>query len=156
MSIVFWLVSGCLIAPSPDAGATPAPAPCDPEGPPAIAPLDVLGRPLATCSTDPLTGWFRDGSCRTDTSDRGLHTVCASLTTDFLAYTKARGNDLSTPRGSFPGLQPGDRWCLCAARWDEARRAGVAPEVVLEATDDAALGVVTLDHLKAHATPSPH
>jgi len=125
-------------------------ASCNPEGPPAIAPLNVMGSPLAVCSTQPLTGWFRDGTCRTDRSDRGLHTVCAMLTDEFLAYTKGQGNDLSTARGSFPGLQAGDRWCLCAARWEEARRDGHAPPVILEATDDAALKVVRSADLVEH------
>ncbi|MEO0602574.1 MAG: DUF2237 domain-containing protein, partial [Myxococcota bacterium] len=125
-----------------ECAAEDAPSTCNPEGPPARDPQSVLAEPLAICSTQPLTGWFRDGTCRTDTADRGLHTVCAELTDGFLDYTKARGNDLSTPRGGFPGLKSGDRWCLCAARWEEARRAGVAPPVVLEATDDAALRVI--------------
>ncbi len=129
---------------------TDAPSTCNPKGAPAARPLNVLGAPLAKCSVDPLTGWFRDGTCRTDVADRGLHTVCAELDEGFLAYTKSRGNDLSTARGSFPGLSPGDRWCLCAARWEEARQAGVAPRVVLEATDDAALRVVDRAHLEGH------
>ncbi|MEO1172927.1 MAG: DUF2237 domain-containing protein [Myxococcota bacterium] len=117
-------------------------------------PTSVLGAPLATCSLDPLTGWFRTGSCKTGPRDRGVHVVCASMTEDFLSFTKAKGNDLSSPRGSFPGLKPGDRWCLCASRWEEARRAGHAPKVVLNATDDAALRVVEMKSLKAHALPT--
>jgi hypothetical protein len=114
---------------------------------------NVLGTPLALCSTNPLTGWHRDGCCNTDAQDRGLHTVCAVLTEEFLAFSKAAGNDLSTPRPEFgfPGLNPGDRWCLCAARWEEARRAGFAPEVVLEATHEKTLEITALGHLQAHA-----
>lgn len=117
-------------------------------------PVSVLGAPLASCSTDPMTGFFRDGSCRTGPSDRGVHVVCATMTDEFLAYTRAQGNDLSSPSAShgFPGLEPGDRWCLCAARWDEAREAGVAPAVVLEATETAAASVVSVEALQAHAT----
>ncbi|MEM6533000.1 MAG: DUF2237 domain-containing protein [Myxococcota bacterium] len=119
----------------------------------ARGPTNVLGAPLGTCSLDPLTGWFRTGSCKTGPRDRGVHVVCASMTEDFLSFTKSKGNDLSTPRGSFPGLKPGDRWCLCASRWEEARRAGHAPKVVLEATDDAALRVVEIKNLESHALP---
>ena len=115
--------------------------------------LNVLGRPLQPCGTDPVTGYFRDGCCRTDASDRGLHVVCAVVTAEFLAFSQRRGNDLSTPRPEFdfPGLQPGDRWCLCANRWLEAWMEGVAPRVVLQATHLNALGVVTLDQLRALA-----
>ena len=120
---------------------------------PAPGALNVLGDPLETCSTAPLTGWFRDGSCRTDARDRGVHVVCAEMTGAFLEFTRTQGNDLSTPRegSGFPGLRPGDRWCLCAARWDEARNAGFAPPVVLEASDDRALDLVALEHLKSAA-----
>lgn len=113
---------------------------------------NVLGTELEGCSTDPLTGFFRDGCCRTGPSDHGRHVVCSVMTTAFLAYTKARGNDLSTPRPEFqfPGLQPGDRWCLCALRWKEALEADVAPLVVLEATHVAALKYVDLQVLKVH------
>lgn len=86
-----------------------------------------------------MIGWYRDGYCRTDEQDRGLHTVCATMTRSFLEYTKSKGNDLSTPNSYFPGLKPGDSWCLCAARWDEARRAGFAPKVKLEATNEVCL-----------------
>ncbi len=115
--------------------------------------LNVLGTPLQPCGTEPMTGYFRDGCCRTDASDRGLHVVCAVLTAEFLAFSRARGNDLSTPRPEFdfPGLRPGDRWCLCANRWLEAWIEGVAPAVVLEATHLNALGVVTLDQLQSRA-----
>jgi len=110
--------------------------------------LNVYGRPLQICSLDPLTGWFRDGYARTDSYDRGLHTVCAEMTSQFLDYTKRLGNDLSTPRGSFPGLNPGDKWALCAVRWKEAFRAEKAPKVFLEATNIKALDVVNLRDLE--------
>lgn len=116
-------------------------------------PRNVLGGELEPCSFDPLTGWYRDGCCNTDEADRGLHTVCAVVTAEFLAFSQSVGNDLSTPRPEygFPGLTPGDRWCLCAGRWEEARRAGFAPEVVLEATHEKTLEVTLLGHLQAHA-----
>lgn len=114
---------------------------------------NVLGGPLASCSEDPLTGWLRDGCCRTDGLDFGRHVVCAVMTEEFLAFTRSRGNDLSTPvpEHGFPGLKPGDRWCLCVDRWREALTAGFAPPVVLAATHIAALGVVSLDDLEAHS-----
>lgn len=120
------------------------------------APADasnVLGGTLEPCSTDPMTGFYRDGCCTTGPEDRGLHTVCAVMTEEFLSFTKAQGNDLSTPRPefNFPGLEPGDRWCLCAVRWQEAVAADVAPPVVLEATHEKALTVADLEDLKAHA-----
>jgi uncharacterized protein (DUF2237 family) len=116
-------------------------------------PTNVMGGPLLPCSVAPITGFFRDGCCNTGPEDLGLHVVCAEMTADFLTFSHARGNDLSTPRPElgFAGLQPGDRWCLCAARWDEARRAGAAPPVLLEATHVAALQVVKLEDLRAHA-----
>ncbi len=116
--------------------------------------LNVLGTPLRSCSVDPLTGIFRDGSCRTCEEDGGSHTVCAEMSTDFLAYSRLRGNDLSTPlpQYNFPGLQPGDRWCVCAARWLEAERAGCAPPVNLLATEQSALAIIPLDTLKRYAT----
>jgi len=100
-----------------------------------------------------MTGWYRDGCCNTDARDQGMHTVCAIMTAEFLAFSKASGNDLSTPRPEygFPGLKPGDRWCLCAARWQEAFAAGAAPRVVLAATHARTLSVCTLDDLKAYA-----
>ena len=115
--------------------------------------LNVLGQPLEPCSTTPLTGFYRDGCCNTGPDDRGLHTVCAVMTDDFLAFSKARGNDLSTPRPEFrfPGLKAGDRWCLCAARWQEAYLAGKAPRVALRSTHQATLAVCALADLKAHA-----
>ncbi|MEM8493946.1 MAG: DUF2237 domain-containing protein [Planctomycetota bacterium] len=114
---------------------------------------NVLGQPLQTCSTDPLTGFTRTGCCVDRDDDPGQHTLCAVMTAEFLAFTAAAGNDLSTPRPEFrfPGLKPGDRWCLCVGRWKEALDAGCAPPVALDATHEAALGVVTLDDLQAHA-----
>ena len=114
---------------------------------------NVLGEPLQSCSTNPLTGFFRDGCCRTSSEDLGRHVVCVEVTRDFLAFSRARGNDLSTPRPEFgfPGLRPGDRWCLCALRWKEANAANKAPRVYLHATDAAALDVVALADLKRHA-----
>ena len=115
--------------------------------------LNVLGGPLAACSNDPITGFFRDGCCNTGSTDQGLHTVCAIMNDAFLAYSKTVGNDLSTPLPDFgfPGLKVGDRWCLCAARWEQARLAGKAPGVVLAATNRASLMLCQLDDLKAHA-----
>lgn len=114
---------------------------------------NVLGGPLQACNFDPTTGFFRDGHCHTCAQDTGSHTVCAVMTADFLAFSKASGNDLSTPvpQFDFPGLKPGDHWCLCAARWLEAAEAGMAPQVVLEATNAAALDIVPLELMKAHA-----
>lgn len=114
---------------------------------------NVLGGALALCSKKPMTGWMRDGCCATDANDHGLHGVCVVLTAEFLAFSKARGNDLSTPRPEFefPGLVPGNRWCLCAARWQEAFVAGAAPLVVLGATNEKSLTVLRLDDLLAHA-----
>jgi uncharacterized protein (DUF2237 family) len=113
----------------------------------------VLGGALLPCSVAPVTGFFRDGCCNTGPEDLGLHVVCVEVTAEFLAFSKARGNNLSTPMPEygFPGLKPGDRWCLCAARWEEARQAGRAPRVLLEATHIAALEICALDDLKAHA-----
>ena len=115
--------------------------------------LNVFGDPLATCSDAPKTGWYRSGCCETDPTDHGSHTVCALMTAEFLDFSRSRGNDLSTPRPEFgfPGLRPGDRWCLCAARWQEAFLAGCAPRVNLRATHQRALDVVALVDLKAHA-----
>lgn len=114
---------------------------------------NVLGGRLATCSTDPMTGFYRDGCCNTGKEDAGSHTVCVELTAEFLAFSAQRGNDLSTPMPEygFPGLKPGDRWCLCAARWQEALEAGVAPKVHLAATHRRALEIVRLSDLEAHA-----
>lgn len=114
---------------------------------------NILGTPLQTCSTDPVTGWFRDGCCETQSADRGRHLVCAIMTEDFLIFSKAKGNDLSTPRPeySFPGLKAGDQWCLCLDRWKEAHVAGSAPLVVLEATHEIALERVELETFQAFA-----
>lgn len=118
-----------------------------------MAQQNVLGRPLETCGILPLTGFFRTGCCETGPEDVGSHTVCAMMTEEFLAFSRSRGNDLSTPmpEHGFPGLKPGDRWCLCAARWREAYLAGVAPMVVLAATHEDALETVPLEELKARA-----
>ena len=115
--------------------------------------LNVLGGPLMTCSDEPVTGFFRDGCCNISEDDFGSHTICVVLTEEFLAYSKAAGNDLSTPRPEFdfPGLTAGQRWCLCAARWVEAWRVGKAPKVALNSTNQAALEIVPLDLLKQHA-----
>ena len=114
---------------------------------------NVLGGPLQPCSFDPATGFFRDGHCHTCAQDHGSHTVCAVMTAEFLVFSKSRGNDLSTPvpQFEFPGLKPGDHWCLCAGRWLEAHEAGMAPQVDLDATNEAALTIVPLDALKEHA-----
>jgi len=114
---------------------------------------NVLGEPLQPCSEQPMTGFFRDGCCRTGPQDLGAHVICARMTAEFLEYSRSRGNDLITPQpgAGFPGLRPGDRWCLCASRWKEALEAGTAPRVILQATHERALRIVTLDDLKRHA-----
>jgi uncharacterized protein (DUF2237 family) len=116
---------------------------------------NVLGEDLVSCSTQPVTGFYRDGCCNTGPGDVGLHLVCAEMTAEFLAFSRSRGNDLVTPNSAFgfPGLQPGDRWCLCVERWKEALLAELAPPIVLEATHISALEFVDLDELKAHAAP---
>ena len=115
--------------------------------------INVLGEPLEDCGTDPVTGFFRDGCCNTGPEDVGSHTVCAVVTDEFLEFSRSRGNDLSTPRPEFgfPGLRPGDGWCLCAARWREALEAGCAPRVRLKATHRAALDICDLADLKRHS-----
>ncbi len=115
--------------------------------------LNVLGTELETCSTSPLTGFYRTGCCDTGAEDAGVHTVCARVTDDFLEFSLRQGNDLVTPRPEFgfAGLTAGDQWCLCASRWTQALRAGVAPPVVLEATHASALEFADLADLKAHA-----
>lgn len=116
--------------------------------------LNVLGHPLVACSQgEPVTGFYRDGDCSTGPDDLGRHVVCARVTAEFLEYSKSRGNDLVTPRPEFgfPGLKPGDRWCLCAARWREALEAGAAPRVALMATHQKALEIVSLEDLKRFA-----
>lgn len=116
--------------------------------------INVLGEPLAVCGTDPVTGFFRDGSCNTCAADQGSHTVCAVLTAEFLAYSKYVGNDLSTPRPEygFAGLKPGDAWCLCAARFLQAHDEGCAPQINLEATHARAMDIVPLEVLRKYAT----
>ena len=115
--------------------------------------LNVLGLPLDTCSCDPMTGWYRDGSCNTDDSDRGSHTVCCVVTKDFLEFAKSQGNDLITPapQFSFPGLKPGDSWCVCARTWLAALQAGLGCSIDLEATHQKALEVVSIELLETHA-----
>ncbi|MFB2833219.1 DUF2237 family protein [Floridanema evergladense] len=114
---------------------------------------NVLGETLQTCCTSPMTGFYRDGKCNTGAGDVGAHIICAQVTEEFLTFSKARGNDLSTPvpAFNFPGLKPGDRWCLCALRWKEALDAGVAPPVILSSTHASAVEYVSLDELKANA-----
>lgn len=116
-------------------------------------PKNVLGGELEMCCGDPMTGFYRDGFCRTGIDDTGRHTVCIVATSDFLAFSKAVGNDLSTPmpQYAFPGIVEGDQWCLCMLRWREALDAGAAPQVILKATHEAALTVVSLEDLKNHA-----
>lgn len=118
---------------------------------------NVLGGPLESCSVDPVTGWFRDGSCRTGRDDLGSHTICAVVSAEFLAHQRAIGNDLGTPRPEFrfPGLQPGDRWCVTAPNWLRAHRDGAAAPVVLEATNVAVLEVVPLEVLQRYAVDVP-
>ena len=117
------------------------------------APRNVLGELLIACSTRPMTGFYRDGCCNTGTADVGSHTVCVVVTAEFLEFSRSRGNDLATPllEYGFPGLKPGDRWCLCAPRWQEALDAGQAPRVVLRATHAGALDHCTLEDLKRYA-----
>jgi uncharacterized protein len=114
---------------------------------------NVIGGELETCSTDPMTGFYRDGCCNTGSEDLGVHTVCVRLTAEFLAFSKEHGNDLSTPQPEygFAGLVPGDQWCLCASRWKEALDAEAAPEVVLESTHASTLEWVSLEDLRRHA-----
>jgi uncharacterized protein (DUF2237 family) len=137
--------TSCALPPPPSGSATLL------LGAPAADPTarSVDGEPLAVCSLSPRTGFYRDGRCATGPDDRGSHTVCAKVTAEFLAFTASRGNDLSTPRGEFPGLSPGDAWCLCSARWAEADAAGKAPPVRLEATHEAALRVAPRERLEA-------
>jgi len=115
-------------------------------------PKNVLGEPLVPCCHELSTGWYRNGTCETDENDRGRHVICARMTNEFLAFSQAMGNDLSTPRPeyNFPGLKDGDCWCLCAARWQEALEADVAPKVKLAACEESALAVVKLADLQAH------
>lgn len=115
--------------------------------------LNVLGAPLVPCGLDPLTGFYRDGCCNTGYEDSGIHVICAQMTREFLEFSRQRGNDLVTPapERAFPGLKPGDRWCLSAGRWREALEAGLAPPVILAATHEEALAVVSLEELRRHA-----
>ena len=128
----------------------PSITPSDTKAP---AALNVLGKPLEICGCEPLTGWFRDGSCRTNGSDLGRHTVCCVVNEGFLAYSRAQGNDLSTPapQYGFPGLQTGDHWCVCASRWLQAYEDGMAPPVRLEACEASTLKVIPLELLQSHA-----
>ncbi len=118
-----------------------------------MAAKNVLGTDLQTCSTDPVTGFYRDGCCNTGRDDMGLHLVCTEVTAEFLEFSQATGNDLSTPvpEWGFPGLQPGDRWCVCVERWKQAYEAGFAAPVVLEATHISTLEFVNLEHLREYA-----
>jgi uncharacterized protein (DUF2237 family) len=129
---------------------------CDREVAVMTSARNVIGGELETCCTSPMTGFYRDGTCSTGAGDIGAHVVCAKMTEEFLAFTRSRGNDLSTPvpAFNFPGLKPGDCWCLCALRWKEALDAGVAPPVVLSATHASAVEYVSLDELKQHALDS--
>ena len=122
-----------------------------------MADRNVLGGELQPCGTDPVTGFYRDGSCRCGAEDIGLHAVCAVMTSEFLEHQRAVGNDLSTPRPEwqFPGLSPGDRWCVVAARWLQAYDDGVAAPVVLAATSQRALELIPIDHLQSHAVDVP-
>ena len=116
-----------------------------------MAPKNVLGSALKSCSCNPMTGWYRDGRCQTDATDMGMHTVCAVMTEQFLSYSKAQGNDLSTPQMGFPGLKEGDKWCLCAPRWKEAYQDGMAPSIDLEATEESTLNIIAIEILKEFA-----
>lgn len=115
--------------------------------------LNVFGEKLETCNNDPLTGFYRTGCCETGPQDRGRHLVCAVMTKEFLEFSKLQGNNLSTPipQYNFPGLQAGDRWCLCALRWKEAYEAGMAPKVILEATNEKVLRIIEMEDLLSHA-----
>lgn len=115
--------------------------------------LNVFNEPLELCCSNPMTGYFRDGLCRTDQFDTGTHTVCAIVTKEFLEYSASRGNDLISPipHWNFPGLKPGDKWCLCVSRWKEAEKAGKAPKIILAATHQKSLKFVSLEKLKEYA-----
>ena len=118
-----------------------------------IQQINVYGDSIEECCSNPITGFYRDGFCRTDELDRGLHVVCAKMTEDFLSFSKGKGNDLSTPRPefNFPGLKEGDSWCLCAERWKEAYKCGFAPKIYLRKTNKKALNVIDIDTLKNFA-----
>ncbi len=115
--------------------------------------INVLGTELQPCSKDPLTGWYRDGCCNTDSSDFGLHVVCCIVTDDFLEFARSKGNDLITPalHFNFPGLKAGDKWCVCAQTWLDAANSGVACPISLESTHEEALAVIPIDILEAHS-----
>lgn len=121
-----------------------------------MASKNVLGRDLQICCTSPVTGFYRDGRCQTGPDDLGSHVICAQVTEDFLLFSRSRGNDLISPlpEHGFPGLKPGDKWCLCALRWREALEAGIAPPVILSATHVSALKYVSMKDLKSHALDS--
>lgn len=127
--------------------------PFDPKAPGGNSARNVLGGPLGECSSNPKTGFYRDGCCNSGADDHGVHSVCALMTREFLEFSASRGNDLSTPMPDFgfPGLKPGDRWCLCAARWLEAHEHGMAPRVLLKGTHSRALEIVPLALLKKFA-----
>lgn len=133
---------------SPGSSATRSGSGAEPDGP-----RNVLGEPLLICGCEPMTGWFRDGFCRTDPSDHGRHSVCCVMNEAFLSYSRAQGNDLSTPMPAFrfPGLKPGDHWCVCASRWLQAYEDGMAPPVLLEACEASSLEVIPLEVLRQHA-----
>lgn len=118
-----------------------------------MADLNVFGQPLIPCSMEPLTGYFRDGCCNTDDTDKGLHTVCIVATEEFLSFSKSVGNDLATPlpQWNFAGVKPGEKWCLCAARFLQAHQNNAAPKVLLEATNEKTLSIVSMDILLEHA-----
>jgi len=139
-----WMVMAALVVPTTHAGGERG----------VDSDMNVFGEVLRVCSTDPMTGWKRDGTCSTDEYDRGSHVVCAVVTDAFLAYSRAQGNDLITPnpRYGFPGLKDGDRWCLCATRWAETVAAGVAPPVDLDATSAKALSFIPEHTLRQYAT----
>lgn len=120
--------------------------------------LNVLGEPIEECSCDPMTGWFRDGTCATDDNDLGRHVVCSVMTREFLEFARSSGNDLITPRPDlgFPGLQPGNHWCVCAETWEAARQAGAACPVMMGSTHQSALEVLRLEDLRAHAADPDH
>ncbi len=121
--------------------------------PPERSYLNVLGKPLEKCNCSPLTGWYRDGYCKTDNADIGMHTVCCVMTKSFLSYSKAQGNDLLTPlpEYNFPGIKPGEKWCLCAMRWKQAYEDGMAPKVCLKATEISTLNIIRIELLVEHA-----
>lgn len=118
---------------------------------PSITSLNVYEEPLQACCFEPRTGWYRDGYCHTDDEDFGMHTVCVVVTEDFLSFSKAAGNDLSTPNPWFQGLKPGDKWCLCAERWQEAFEAGCAPKVFMDATHIRTLDIIEFSDLEKHS-----